>query len=99
MANSYQSGDAFARDAINFGAAEWLCLAAAPTFAIMALLTSFGAQRNDSDVRADERFSRRTLGEVDFPPTKRRPPALIRQRQRVELALRGARNSTQNISN
>ena len=43
MANSYQSGDAFARDAINFGAAEWLCLAAAPTFAIMALLTSFGA--------------------------------------------------------
>jgi hypothetical protein len=30
----YQSGDA-----AGLGAAEWLCLAAAPTFAIMALLT------------------------------------------------------------
>ena len=29
------------RDTLTRGAAGWLCLAAAPTFAIMALLTSF----------------------------------------------------------
>jgi len=33
-AGPHESGDAAA-----FGAADWLCLAAAPTFAIMALLT------------------------------------------------------------
>ena len=42
MANSYASNDAVAQDAVNLGAADWLCLAAAPTFAIMALLTSIG---------------------------------------------------------
>jgi hypothetical protein len=34
VAIRYESGSAAA-----FGAADWLCLAAAPTFAIMALLT------------------------------------------------------------
>ena len=34
MAIRYEGGDAAA-----LGAADWLCLAAAPTFAIMALLT------------------------------------------------------------
>jgi hypothetical protein len=29
------------------GAADWLCLAASPTFAIMALLTAFGGGRQD----------------------------------------------------
>ena len=37
MANGYENGGAAAR-----GAADWLCLAAAPTFAIMALLTVLG---------------------------------------------------------
>jgi hypothetical protein len=31
------------RRAVALGAADWLCLAAAPTFAIMALLTSVGS--------------------------------------------------------
>jgi hypothetical protein len=30
--------------AAGLGVADWLCLAAAPTFAIMALLTGFGGQ-------------------------------------------------------
>jgi hypothetical protein len=34
MSEAYTGGNAAA-----FGAADWLCLAAAPTFAIMALLT------------------------------------------------------------
>jgi hypothetical protein len=40
---SFRSGGGTARyesrNAASFGAADWLCLAAAPTFAIMALLT------------------------------------------------------------
>jgi hypothetical protein len=36
------------RDAVALGAADWLCLAAAPTFAIMALLTGlFGGGQMD----------------------------------------------------
>ena len=34
------------RNAAALGAADWLCLAAAPTFAIMALLTAFSAAAN-----------------------------------------------------
>jgi hypothetical protein len=39
MAISHERGDAAAQDAVNLGTADWLCLAATPTFAIMALLT------------------------------------------------------------
>ncbi len=35
------------RNAVTRGAAEWLCLAAAPTFAIMALLTGLGTEPPD----------------------------------------------------
>ncbi len=33
------------------GLAEWLCLAATPTFAIMALLTGLGGSRRTGSVR------------------------------------------------
>ena len=39
MAISYENSGAAAHDAVNLGAAAWLSLAAAPTCALMALLT------------------------------------------------------------
>lgn len=36
------SGACAGRNAAALGAADWLCLAAAPTFAVMALLTGLG---------------------------------------------------------
>jgi hypothetical protein len=38
---------AFASGSALHAAAEWLCLAATPTFAIMALLTAFGSGQPD----------------------------------------------------
>ena len=59
------------------GVARWLGLAAAPTFAIMALWTGFFSgdarliadERNDGDVSADERLPRSAMAEVDLQPT------------------------------
>ena len=88
MAIHHESNDAAAR-----GAADWLCLAAAPTFAIMALLTGVlgdgpldmlcsrarvTAERNGPDVLADERLPFGALAEADLQPAKRRLPVLIR---------------------
>ena len=69
-------------DAAALGAAGWLGLAAAPTFAVMALLTCVSggrrghdvlgrawcvtAERNGPDVRADERIPFGALAETDL---------------------------------
>ena len=72
------------------GIAKWLCLAATPTFAIMALMTGVlgggpmdmlcrawvSADRNGPDVHADECLPFGALAEADFRPTKRRPTGL-----------------------
>jgi hypothetical protein len=74
------------RNVAAFGAAGWLSLAAAPTFAIMALLTGIlegGApdicsaqvatplERNGPDVFADERLPFGALAEAGRQPAKR----------------------------
>jgi hypothetical protein len=77
VAIRFESGHAVA-----LRTADWLCLAAAPTFAIMALLTSiFGggppdmlcsaghgvsAERNGPNVPADERVPFAALAETDL---------------------------------
>jgi hypothetical protein len=62
------------------GPADWLCLAAAPTFAIMALLTGVlgggpsdmlcsqdaSPERNGPDVLADERLPFGALAQADL---------------------------------
>jgi hypothetical protein len=67
------------------GAANLLYLSAAPTFAIMALLTGWwritgrvvfergciAAERNGADVPADERFPHGALAEADLPSARR----------------------------
>ena len=75
------------RAAAGRGVADWLGLAAAPTFAIMALLTATGgaaavallggasrvaARRNGPDVPLDERFPFGPMAEADLRPAKRR---------------------------
>jgi len=69
-------------------AVDWLRLAAAPTFAIMALLTaahsggqpdilcSAAGERNGPDVLADERVPLGALAEAGLQPAKRRPLGL-----------------------
>ena len=80
-------------NAAAIGAADWLHLAAAPTFAIMALLTAVlgggsldalcskcvTAERNGPDVLADERLPFGALAEADRQPAKRSLPVLIRR--------------------
>jgi len=82
-------------NAAALGAADWLSLAAAPTFAIMALLTGAldggpadmlcSAARASPlsgmvpDVLADERLPFGGMAEADLQPTKRCPPVLIRR--------------------
>src|SRR5208337_3424121 len=77
------------------GIAKWLCLAATPTFAIMALMTGVlgggpggyallgrawvSAERNGPDVLADERLSFGALAEAGLRPTQRCPPVVIRR--------------------
>ena len=74
------------------GAADWVCLAAAPTFAVMALLTGVlgggqqeyvlrcascvTARRNGLDVHADERLPFGALAEADLQPANRCSPVL-----------------------
>jgi hypothetical protein len=71
------------------GAAAWLCLAATPTFAIMALWTGLlsgqpdhtlhghagciAVERYGADVRIDECLSFGTLVETDLPPREQGP--------------------------
>ena len=73
--------------AATLGIAKWLCLAATPTFAIMALVTGVlgggpmdmlcsaghgvSADRNGPNVHADVRLPFGALAEVDLPPAKR----------------------------
>jgi hypothetical protein len=60
------------RTADPLGVADWLCLAAAPIFALMALLTgalygwvgSIPARRNGPDVRVDEHLPFGALAEA-----------------------------------
>jgi hypothetical protein len=47
MAIHHGSEGAEHGEASAFGAADWLCLAAAPTFAVMALLTALGGGPTD----------------------------------------------------
>jgi hypothetical protein len=80
-------------------AAEWLCFAAAPTFAVMALLIAVdgsqqdvlcaamqhvAAWRNGSDVFADDCFSFGALAEADLTRTPHsQPSGLIGARKRA----------------
>src|SRR6185295_9846427 len=72
------------------GAADWLYLAAAPTFAIMALLTAVldgkrvTADRNGPDVLADERLSPAALAEADLRLARSRPSVLTRPRRNFD---------------
>jgi hypothetical protein len=75
------------------GIAKWLCLAATPTFAIMALMNGcsrrgpdgyallgrawVSADRNGPDVHADERLPFGALAEADLQAAKRCPTVLI----------------------
>ncbi len=82
-------------DVASFRAADWLGLAATPTFALMALLTGvFGrpdgyallcrarrltAKRHGADVWTDECLPFGALAEVGRPSPTRYPPILIRR--------------------
>ena len=80
------------------GAADWLYLAAAPTFAIMALLTAVAwwriaavfdrkrvtTDRNGPDVLADERLSSAALVEADLRPARSSPSVLTRSRRNFD---------------
>ena len=86
-----QNGDKQARPAL--GAADWISLAAAPSFAIMALLRGIhggatpdmlcSATQDASpltgmvDVFADERFPFDAMAETDLSTRKRRPPVIV----------------------
>src|SRR3979411_2933997 len=87
-------GSAESGNAAALGAADWLCLAAAPTFAIMALLTGVlgsdpwdmlcSAAQDASPlsgmVLADDCLPFGALAEADLQPTKRHASVLIQRR-------------------
>ncbi len=91
MEGCASSGGAFPMNRNALGAADWLLLAAAPTFAIMALVTgllsgprghallgrsaSVPLKRNGPNVLADGRLSFCILAEADLPLAKRGPPS------------------------